>query len=652
GGEAAPPPDALALPRSQWQDLDAIVLKALEKDRTRRYSTAAELADDIRRFLAHEPIRARRATTWGRLRRWTRRNPKVAALLALVALLTAVSAGVFLVLTLRLGFELARAESAERSASASRTLALDQLWRSYADQVRAARLSQQQGQQVRSLSLLGKASEIVRSLPQSGGMEAEGIRVLRNEAIACLALPDLRLDRQWKLDTPRKLTQAFDARDGRYAYVDAQGDVQVRDMLDNATLATFTPDQPVEVLRLDDSGQTLGGMSYLSSRNKCYLWDLDQRELQAELPHEATDLSLAFGGDGRYLAAGLWNGQVRLYRRPDLSLVRSLLATAWPHQIALAPGASRVAVSCATDHQVQVVGVDEYFPLTALEHPAGVHGIAWNPAGSRLAAGCDDSRIYVWDVAARQVQSVLEGHEAGGIHVSFDPWDELLASHALDGTTRLWDCRTGKELVRARTSGVYRWSADGRYLLGGTTEYAERWEVVRGASRRTLYHGPPGNQRRRSSAVGPWSLEFDPTGQLLASADYDGVRLWSVADGRQLAHLPLGPHGLASFHPAGDLLTVEQGQLARWPLAFRRDEQAPSSTAAIAQRPGPVTSGLAIGWLAIGPPRASECSLGNPFPSGPVAHDQAGTTMAWANRADDQVVVWRMAEAAGGPRRF
>ena len=68
--------------------------KALEKDPARRYPTAADLGADLRRWLAHEPIRARRVSAAERFGRWCQRNPAVAGLLASVFLLLAAVAGV------------------------------------------------------------------------------------------------------------------------------------------------------------------------------------------------------------------------------------------------------------------------------------------------------------------------------------------------------------------------------------------------------------------------------------------------------------------------------------------------------------------------------------------------------------------------------
>jgi serine/threonine protein kinase len=60
------------------EELETIVLKALEKNPADRYGTAQELAEDLRRFLDDKPIRARRPTLVQRVRKWFRRNPGLA----------------------------------------------------------------------------------------------------------------------------------------------------------------------------------------------------------------------------------------------------------------------------------------------------------------------------------------------------------------------------------------------------------------------------------------------------------------------------------------------------------------------------------------------------------------------------------------------
>src|SRR5439155_24675612 len=74
------------------RDLETVTLKCLAKEPGRRYATAGEVAAELRRQLRGEPIQARPVSHLERCWRWSKRNPRVAGLLSLVALLLAIVA--------------------------------------------------------------------------------------------------------------------------------------------------------------------------------------------------------------------------------------------------------------------------------------------------------------------------------------------------------------------------------------------------------------------------------------------------------------------------------------------------------------------------------------------------------------------------------
>ena len=104
--------DAPTLERQLRGDLDAITLKALEKDRARRYATPSDLAADIGRYLRHEPVTARRPSRAYQLRKLAQRNRALVTSAAAI-LLTLIGATVF---STR---EAIRAVAAQREAAAS-----------------------------------------------------------------------------------------------------------------------------------------------------------------------------------------------------------------------------------------------------------------------------------------------------------------------------------------------------------------------------------------------------------------------------------------------------------------------------------------------------------------------------------------------------
>src|SRR5262249_39326600 len=127
-------------------DLETICLTCLRKEPESRYGSALALAEDLERWLAHEPILARQAGALERLRSWRRRNPKTAILSASVFLL-------LLLVAVGSTLEVLRIKRANRAAT-------EKLFESYLAQARALRRGGREGQRFESLDAALKAAAI------------------------------------------------------------------------------------------------------------------------------------------------------------------------------------------------------------------------------------------------------------------------------------------------------------------------------------------------------------------------------------------------------------------------------------------------------------------------------------------------------------
>jgi WD40 repeat protein len=589
-----------ALSRLVRGDLEWAVMKCLEKDRTRRYETANGLAMDLSRFLNNEPVTAAAPSALYRATKFVRRHR--AALTTAAAFILLLVAGVVGSL-----FEAVRAKRAEREeglllqqAEGLRSAAEQKLWDSYLAQAQAFRWSGRPGRRFAALEVLDRAAAMRPSLE------------LRNEAIACMALTDMRLTREWEGYPPGTTMLAFDEETERYARCNTNGQITVRRIKNDSEIMRLPgPGKPAWALAFSPNGKLLGARY---DSGDVEVWDLASTNVVLKGDFGA----FVFSPDSQRVAIEQGTA-ISVHDLTSRRVIRLEIGmkVGW---LAFDPSGQMLAFSAmGADTNVRIWNAVTGKPLVDLPQQAAVCALAWHPSGRFLAVACVDFRIYVWDVSAAQRPiATLAGHRSNPASVTFAHHDDLLASWSWDHTVMLWDPFTGKQLVSDFGAPVVgypqaKFSRDDQWLsfaIKGSR--AGIWKVETGRECRQL-------RSNTGTWKAPWCLAFSPDGRLLASGHTEGVRLWDTFTGREIAFLPIGYTRTAVFDPSGkSLLTCrEDAGVHRWPIEWGHDEAGYT--------------------LRIGPPEIVSTAAGAHPKMISLAAD--GKTLAVADLAHGQVII-------------
>ena len=579
------------------RDIETVCLKCLQKEPAKRYESASSLADDLRRFLDGRPILARRINSAERAWRWCRRNRLVAGMTGITAaaiLVMAVGASI-LAVTFRAQRDQIR--DADRKTR-------ENLFAALVAEAQARRVSRQVGQRFDSLDALDRAARLARELK----LPPERFDKLRDLAIASLALPDMRKVGRVIDRPPGVVLIAFDRTMTHYALRFRNGSIQVKNVDGDQEVARFTArgDRDINVFGFSPDGRYLA-----TTHNPGFaltVWDIERRAAVLDDPGPVHWGAARFSPDSRRIVVAL----------PDGEIVNSGVAGGQPRWSSrgpapgdpvFSPNGTQIAVICLENPPtVRVLEAESGRLLRSMPLPTlPFAGIVWSPDGTTLAVPCNDLKIYLYDAATGSRKAALEGSINSGIRVAFHPAGTLLASNGWERRLRLWDavlCRPVLSLT-GDPPLVCEFSEDGRIVVSREDKLTT-YEVEPALEYRSLVHASD-----RPLELMRASIRRE--GRLLAAGAREGVVLWDLASGRELAFLPIGLAWHLMFEASGDLLTSGTSGVWRWPVQLDTDR----------------------GEFRLGPPRQL------PFPNSNagLAEDQLGRVVALANfsRAEVQI---------------
>ena len=253
--------------------------------------------------------------------------------------------------------------------------------------------------------------------------------------------------------------------------------VRLWDMATRASIGTLQEGGVVQSVAFSPDGMTLasGAQAWPWTVK---LWDVATRTSIGTLQDGGGIRSVAFSPNGATLASGS-TGTIKLFdvatRTNINTLTYSMNPTVW--DVAFSPDGNTLA-SGASDSAIKLWDVATGADIATLEHTSWVRSVAFSPNGTMLASAAG-TLVRLWDVATRTNINTLEGHTYGVYSVAFSPDGATLASGSGDGTIRLWDVLTGKELaVFPSSSPSVAFSPDGTMLASGSYDNTvELWDT-------------------------------------------------------------------------------------------------------------------------------------------------------------------------------
>lgn len=485
-------------------DLDVILTRALERERSRRYPTAADFGSDLRRYLENRPIVARPPATLYQLRKFARRHRFLVAVVAVTSLVLLASTAVSLTF---LAQSIQARNAQEKETKAAR-------WQAYLANIAGAEIA------LRNHDVIGARRRLL-AVPEESRSHFEYQHLFR------------LLDDSYAILSPTGQARAQTSPGAASLISEVEHKVEVQAL-------ALSPDERV--------------LATGSNDNLIRIWDVEERSVLRTLEgHSRHLLSLAFSSDGSSIVSVGYDRTVRAW---DVELGEQSWLSSFEEDespiVVDCGGSDLIAVGCldGTVRFFEWSRRENRKPCVVRDDP--IRCLRFSPDGMRLAVGCDNGDVVVRDLSTDQDIAVLTGHTRNVLQVAFSPDGTRLATTSFDKTIRTWDLERGRQesLLTAHDSGACSvvYTADGKWLVSISEDGTIRfWSVATGRLTKTL-HGHTG-------------IVFDAVlscdGSWLGTSSADGtVRLWEGPGQTEFPHR--GPEFISrfAFSPDGSLVAA------------------------------------------------------------------------------------------------
>jgi WD40 repeat protein len=525
------------------RDLEIISLKCLEKNPARRYPSAQELADDLKRFLEGQPIRAQKTRLPRRIWRWCRRKPALAIAACLATLLLGSLGPVFyLGAVLNRGQQRAQEGSDSAVATFERGMALCE-----------------RGDVSRGMLFLADGLEVATQARRPDLSRA--IR-LNLSGWSCRLHPLKAL-----LETRGPVQTVAFSPDGRFVLTGSDdGNVQCWDAADgNPVGPPIRHEGIVRNVAFSRDGRRFATACGTVVR----IWETaTHRSLDVNLVHEKEVMTTDFSPDGQTMVTGDTGGAARMWNVQTGKRIGPVLRHEEEVRAAIFSPDGHTVLTASQDRTAKLWTAKSGAPLLSpIIHDDMLFAAAFSPDGKTFATGGNDCIVRLYETATGNRKPGAFRHQAGIYGIAFSPDGRRLLTGGFDTTARLWaiDSETpiGTPLFHPDRVSAVAFGPDGRTAVTASMGNARLWQ---------MNDGRPASRVLNHTAFVRQGV-FNPQGDKIVTGSEDGtVQIWDAQTGD-----PLGPPlrhqgGRSKRDSSVDGLAVSSD--GRWIVSGCRDRTA------------------------------------------------------------------------------